>query len=313
MLQVSLQSRHMLTAINAPGFILELTATIAPQSAIAMVINNVAPHVDAPGSTVRTIGGKGPDHPIQSSFNASSPGGPVPVLDQQVHEETSGSTHLLMSAETGMKVAAAASTVQKPKLFGASDVTENLGGPSDKLGLMNSSIQAGFPTLKVTLEGFMKIGNLLANIHPIVAAAWSIVDVAYKVIQANNNLYTNVQDLISAMENACMLAKDYAPREHQGKCSTDKVVQKILCEVVHGSQIVIAYGDMQKKSGSVLHAYFSDLDAQMQACVVQLSSLRIQLSEHANGLILTDVVLIGEKIEYLSKKVEHLNQSSKIC
>ncbi|KAF8302541.1 hypothetical protein DL93DRAFT_496918 [Clavulina sp. PMI_390] len=110
------------------------------------------------------MGGEGSAHHIQPALNASPPGASVPVSDQQVHEGSSGSPHPLTSAETSLLVGAAAGTVSKPKLLGVSEVTGDLSGPSGKLGSMNSTIQDGFPTLKATLEGFMKIGNLIATV-----------------------------------------------------------------------------------------------------------------------------------------------------
>ncbi|KAF8297441.1 hypothetical protein DL93DRAFT_2161220 [Clavulina sp. PMI_390] len=91
----------------------------------------------------------------------------------------------LLPVDAALAVKAAAAMVSPHEQPPGMDAINQATGMADQVTQLATTITTGFPTLLTTLESFMKIGSLVSQVHPIATAAWSIVNVAYQVIEAN--------------------------------------------------------------------------------------------------------------------------------
>ncbi|KAF8291738.1 hypothetical protein DL93DRAFT_2174137 [Clavulina sp. PMI_390] len=161
-----------------------------------------------------------------------------------------------------------------------------------------STLNDGFPMLLDVLEKFMKIGDVLAQAHPIAAAAWSVVNVAWQIIKANSALDGSVQGLVAKMHDTCQLVACYEPIHP----NLQKAVQAVLHQVVKGGYILKKYGNVYNQRFSAFKNYFSNLQQDVDGCSSELESLRRRLSEHTSAVNLSELGKISQGVEHLVAK-----------
>ncbi|KAF8298303.1 hypothetical protein DL93DRAFT_2161126 [Clavulina sp. PMI_390] len=161
--------------------------------------------------------------------------------------ETNYSMLLPAEAADAVKEVATLVSAKKPNLV--MEMGDQLIAPMTCISTTASTNSDGFPTLLNTLVHFMKIGGIVSEIHPIAAVAWSVVNIAYQIIQASNALDQNVQSLIMDMDDTCQLVTHY---EHNHK-DLQAAAQAVLHEVVKGAHVLKAYGKVYNQSAVALN------------------------------------------------------------
>ncbi|KAF8299266.1 hypothetical protein DL93DRAFT_610329 [Clavulina sp. PMI_390] len=209
-------------------------------------------------------------------------------------------SHALSPANVAAVVATSSAMVPDTKSKGFMAKVKQLITGADQTLPLASTINTGFQTLASTLECLMKVGGLIAKVHPFAAAAWSVIAVAYEIIKANDALDESIQLLLDAMNHACKLAASYKPKNHHAGPNIDTIIQSILCQVVKGAHIMTAYGKARNQKSATLKLYFSTLQQDVNKCSEKLRLLHKKLSEYASAETLTTVQRMEEAIEDLS-------------
>ncbi|KAF8314106.1 hypothetical protein DL93DRAFT_2228228 [Clavulina sp. PMI_390] len=185
-----------------------------------------------------------------------------------------------------------------PKPSPVVTMVDQVSGPVTRASEAASTLNAGFPMLLDVLERFMKIGDVLAQAHPIAAAAWSVVNVAWQIIKANSALDGSVQGLVTNMHDTCQLVACY----ESGHPNLQEAVQAVLHQVVKGGYILKKYGKVYNQRFSSFKTYFSNLQQDVDACSSELESLHKKLSEHTSAVTLSELGRISQGVEQLVAK-----------
>ncbi|KAF8302296.1 hypothetical protein DL93DRAFT_2121955, partial [Clavulina sp. PMI_390] len=190
------------------------------------------------------------------------------------------------------------------------DRTRQLAMSITQISATTSTVSDSFPTLLATLEHIMKIGGIVAEVHPVAAAAWGVVNIVYQIIKSNKALGDGVQVLISEMDHCCKLAETYASKKDYASHNTGKIVQVLLKEVTSSAQLLKRYGQASKQKFSSVKNYFSDLEDKIQSSSETLRQLCSKLSGHASAEMVVEMSKISteimNKMGRVSAGVEHL-------
>ncbi|KAF8320951.1 hypothetical protein DL93DRAFT_1752096 [Clavulina sp. PMI_390] len=247
---------HLTISPHAPGAEqVEGAANTAPSTNNQLSLNaHKSPELSTTKDDANTI-----SEPAAPS-KISPPISPVQSLPSTAEQATTGG----MPAQSDVNVSGGSAAINADNSEEAAAKTakaeEALGVPkSNKLLDAGSSVTdqynhaqplkddflAAFPYTITAVEGLLKLGGLIAEVHPVAKVIVGILKGAYTVIQANAQVNAHMHTLLSSMKALCILTKQYATSKEQDSAVRD-IVQDISFTVMTGATLINGYAEHQK-------------------------------------------------------------------
>ncbi|KAF8306385.1 hypothetical protein DL93DRAFT_225084 [Clavulina sp. PMI_390] len=117
---------------------------------------------------------------------------------------------------------------------------------STPLTQFTTDFSAAFPGVISAVEGFLKIGGLLAEVHPIAKVVVDVLNGAYTIVKASALVDERMGALLNSMNELCALTAQYASSQKQEHLINHKV-KAILLKIKHAATLVRAYAEHKKK------------------------------------------------------------------
>ncbi|KAF8300490.1 WD40 repeat-like protein [Clavulina sp. PMI_390] len=173
---------------------------------------------------------------------------------------------------------------------------------SNNLTQFTTDFGAAFPGTISAVEGFLKIGGLLAEVHPIAKVVVDVLNGAYTIVKANALVDEKMGAMLSSMNELCTLTTQYVSSQKQEHLVYQKV-ETILLNIQQAATLVRAYAEHKKKSGLKCPTYFTSFQQDAERLLQTFSELSSQL----NAASVADAFV---NIQVIKKDVEHLVKDS---
>ncbi|KAF8298348.1 WD40 repeat-like protein [Clavulina sp. PMI_390] len=184
----------------------------------------------------------------------------------------------------------------------AYDIIDSTVSQSNNLAQFTTDFGAAFPGTISAVEGFLKIGGLLAEVHPIAKVVVDVLNGAYTIVKANALVDEKMGAMLSSMNELCTLTTQYVSSQKQEHLVYQKV-ETILLNIQQAATLVRAYAEHKKKSGLKCPTYFTSFQQDAERLLQTFSELSSQL----NAASVADAFV---NIQVIKKDVEHLVKDS---
>ncbi|KAF8309762.1 WD40 repeat-like protein [Clavulina sp. PMI_390] len=171
--------------------------------------------------------------------------------------------------------------------------------------LQNDFLTA-FPTAITAVEGLLKLGGLIAEVHPIAQVIVGVLKGAWTIIQANMQVNDHMHTLLSCMKELCVLTKQYATaKEHDALVCN--IVKDISFAVMSGATLIGGYAEHQKhKSFLQLPTFFTSFEQDADQIAQTLTSLTTKLTGASVASVFSQVHQISSALHVVGAGVEQL-------
>ncbi|KAF8298354.1 hypothetical protein DL93DRAFT_611462 [Clavulina sp. PMI_390] len=127
-------------------------------------------------------------------------------------------------------------------------IIDSVVSQSTPLTQFTTDFGAAFPGVISAVEGFLKIGGLLAEVHPIAKVVVDVLNGAYIIVKASALVDETMGTMLSSMNELCILTAQYASSQKQEHLVYHKV-ETILLKIQQAATLIRAYAEHKKKSG----------------------------------------------------------------
>ncbi|KAF8298357.1 WD40 repeat-like protein [Clavulina sp. PMI_390] len=215
-----------------------------------------------------------------------------PGTKMDPHQEVS-------TAITEAQMILIASQEHNTQVCGIIDSTQAV-SQSTNLSQFTADFCAAFPGVISAVEGFLKLGGLLSEVHPIAKVIVDVLHGAYIIVKASALVDERMGALLASMNELCTLTRQYASSQKQEHLIYSKI-ESILIEVQHAAALVRAYAEYKKKSGLKCPTYFTSFQQDADAFIQKFNELCSQLTAASVADIFADVQVIKKGLKHLMK------------
>ncbi|KAF8309754.1 hypothetical protein DL93DRAFT_2230742 [Clavulina sp. PMI_390] len=189
------------------------------------------------------------------------------------------------------------------KMFGA--VTAGI-DQYNRIGPLQDDFLTAFPTAISAVQGLLKLGGLIAEVHPIARVIIGVLKGAWTIIQARAQIDGHMHTLLNSIKELCLLTKQYATsKEHDALvCS---IVKDISFALMSGATLISGYAEHQKhKSLLQLPMFFTSFEQDADQIAQTLTSLTTKLTGASVSSVFSQVHQISSVLHVVGAGVEQL-------
>ncbi|KAF8312379.1 WD40 repeat-like protein [Clavulina sp. PMI_390] len=193
------------------------------------------------------------------------------------------------------------------------EAEEVLGPPRDG-GLSNAiNSQSGnivglqdFNPAITAVEGLLKLGDLIAQVHPFVQVIVGVLKGARTIMQAEAQTNERMHNLLDAMKELCIQTKEYATSKEKSQLVQD-TIQDISVAVMRGATLIKGYAEHQKRKFPLKPpTFFTVFEQDADKIASTLTAIRSKLIGAAIASVFDNVHRISSELHTIRADIEHL-------
>ncbi|KAF8300511.1 hypothetical protein DL93DRAFT_547349 [Clavulina sp. PMI_390] len=281
----STDNRPALVAHSSAGFsTTEGRAGIVSESTTPSGISTLIPPTALATTTAQEVTTSGPS--AEHDVNTNLLGGSAAIYRDGAEEARA------KTAEAGQALGAPRNN--KP-LDAGNSVTDQY----SRVEPFKDDLLGAFPNAIVAVEGLLKLGGLVAEVHPIAKVIVGVLKGAWTIIQANAQINEHMHTLLDCMKDSCGLTQQYATsKEHD--TVVQQVIQDIAFAVMSGATLINGYAEHQKhKTMLKVPIFFKSFQQDADKIIETLSSLTAKLTGASVASVFGQVYHIGVGVDHL--------------
>ncbi|KAF8300521.1 hypothetical protein DL93DRAFT_2122196, partial [Clavulina sp. PMI_390] len=230
---------------------------------------------------------------MQSALNTNTSGGSAAISPDTAEE-------------AAVKTAEAEEALGAPKNNKLLDAGNGITDQYSHVEPLKDDLLAAFPNTISAVEGLLKLGGLIAEIHPVAKVIVGVLKGAWTIIQANAQVNGHMHTLLSCMKDLCVLTKQYATsKEHD--CVVQDIVRDISFTVLSGATLINGYAEHQKhKSMFQVPTLFTSFEQDADQITDTLTSLATKLQGSSVASVFSQVHKISAVLHMIGAGVDQL-------
>ncbi|KAF8300526.1 hypothetical protein DL93DRAFT_2173397 [Clavulina sp. PMI_390] len=207
---------------------------------------------------------------------------------------------------------AATKVAEADKALGASrsnelvDAGNSASDQYSRIEPLKGDFLGAFPDPISVVEGLLKLGDLIAEIHPIAKVIVGVLKGAWTIMQANAQTNEHMHTLLDCMKDLCVHTQQYAASKEHEPVVQD-IVKDISYAVMSGATLIKRYAEDQKQKNLLrIPTFFKTFEQDADAIIETLTSLTTKLQGAAVASVFDQVHQISARLHSTEADVDKL-------